>query len=114
LWFKPQLRRNFYFRFREVYGKTFLLKVASLITAVIWYFNKKIVSLITKNLIFAKIRHVKSCGVLLREFMGVKTVALSQQHLSTFLWENELYSPKLKKKRWTNDRGHNGWMAGKT
>ena len=26
--------------------------------------------------------------------MGVKTVALSQQHLSTFLWENELYSPK--------------------
>ena len=46
--------------------------------------------------------------------MGVKTVALSQQHLSTFLWENELYSPKLKKKRWTDDRGHNGWMAGKT
>ena len=49
--------------------------------------------------------------------MGVKTVALSQQHLSTFLWENELYSPKQAVQKETLDRpttGMNGWMAGKT
>ena len=36
--------------------------------------------------------------------MGVKTVALSQQHLSTFLWENELYSPKQAVQKETLDQ----------
>ena len=60
----PPRAWNFYFRFREAYGKTFLVKVASIINAVIWYYSNFSVSPITKKLIFGKIRHSKSSGVL--------------------------------------------------
>ena len=60
----PGLGRIFYFRFRKDYGKTSLIKIASIINAVIWYFNRFSVTIQTKNLIFGKIRHSKSSGVL--------------------------------------------------
>ena len=60
----PGLGHIFYFRFRKDYGKTSLIKIASIINAVIWYFNRFSVTIQIKNLIFGKIRHSKSSGVL--------------------------------------------------